>query len=615
VIKNLKKSDRFSFYCFLFIIAACIFSAIILAVRYFTDKQDIVLASINTFAAIPASFVYILLFILPGSLITVLLINRNLVKRKYLLLVSITLSAILAYSVFWVYVANHYVGKILSVVIVLTCVFLFFFRIKSLKDYFFNPLFVKPLTICFITGCLYSGILLLYSSISGEVSAIANDRFITGLPSDNIIPRWVMDMAYNGQPLHMLDHFWYVTERPPVMVAIKLLVFPLNIFEGNVSAFHQFFGTYLQLLWIPALYYLCDFFSFSGRVRIITISCAIFSGVFLINSVFVWPKLLTTVFFCLVFLLTFELADEKKNTPKAAVCSILIGIAAAMALLSHGGIMFSFFALGLAIIITKKRINYNYRDILYALGTFILIYIPWHLLSKYYNPWGNRLLKVIFAGNEIDHPSLLTSIFMYYTQTPIETIYYGKTANFLDMFDFNIWNYTNLENIRLYSFNKVFGGASILNIFLVVAIVYFLVNYCFYKKKLNHNQKILLGFTIFSFTLWPLMMSNGAILFQGSYFNPVLLYILFAFGIKHSKKYITIPVYIANILIFISAFIFFRGITVELSFSYMNYSMLALTILSAIVLFIYLHFFDNENNILIQENTGECEVESKYAQN
>ena len=598
VIKNLRSSDRFSFFCFLFIVIACVFSVIInLTLGYVEGTRDSILTSVNTVVAIPAAFVYMLLFILPGFLVTVQLIEKELIKRKYLLLVSVTLSAILAYLVFWIYIIDHITGKTISTIIILACVILFFFRLKSLKEYIFDPLFVKPLTICFITGCLYSGILLLYSNISGEISAIVNNRFITGLPSDNIIPRWVLDMAYNGRPLYMLsDGYWYVTERPPVMVAIKLLVFPLNIIRGNVSAFHQFFGTYIQLLWIPALYYLCDFFSLSDRVRKITITCAIFSGVFLINSVFVWPKLLTTVFFCLVFLLTFELVEEKKNTLKAAVCAVMIGIATAMSILSHGGVMFSFFALGLAIIISKKRSKYNYRDILYAFGTFGIIYLPWHLLSKYYNPWGNRLLKVIFAGNEIDHPSLLQSIFMYYTQTPIETIYYGKTANFLDMFDFNIWNYTNLENIRLYSFNKVFGGAAILNIFLVVAIVYFLVNYCFNKKKLNHNQKILLGFTFFSFTLWPLMMSNGAILFQGSYFNPVLLYILFAFGIKHSKKYITIPVYVANILIFISAYVIHRGTTIGQSFSGMNYSMLVMMLLSAAALFTYLYVFDKEKD-------------------
>jgi len=449
---------------------------------------------------------------------------------------------------------------------------------------------------------MYSGILLLYGGAHGDVSAVVNTRFLDNLPSDNIIPRRVFQMAYDGVPLFKLDDYWFVSDRPPIASAIMLLLFPLNIFITNPSALHQFFGTYIQLLWIPALYFLCDFFSFSGRIRNYIISCAVFSGFFIINSLYVWPKLSTTIYFAFVLLLTFELADERKNSKKAAVYAIMIGMATAMAFLSHGIILFSFLALGLAIIVCEKRFNYSLKDIIIAVGTFVIIYLPWYIYSKISNPAGNQLLKTAFAGPGMEHLSLTEGMVYYYSGTPTEEIFRQKFVNIFDMFVTDIWNFAYLENIRLYAFIKTFGTLNIMGIFLVIGFLYFLYRYCFLKKKLDYKHKIMLWLAIFSFTLWPLLMIDGAITFQGSYFNLVLLYFLIAFGAKHSGKFIRIPVYIANLLIFIFAFVIYRHFTISQSITHMSVSMLILTILSAAAFFVYLYLFDNDKDKCLSDN-------------
>ena len=595
-IKNLQPGNRFSLICFLLIFATCIVSAVLnLILRFSGGNPGDGIMVFNTLIAIPASFAYLLLFIIPGLLVAQIIIEKEYIQRKYLLLVSVTLSSLLAYSAFWVYYFNHIAGRVVSIIIILSCIIVFFRRFKSLKGYFFEPLFIKPLTICFIVGCLYSGILLLYGGAQGDISAIVNNRFLLNLPSDNVIPRMVFEMAYNGLPLYMLDDYWFVSDRPPIATAITLLLYPLNIFIANPSYMHQLFGTYVQLLWIPVLYYLCDFFSLSSRVRNYVIACAVFSGVFIMNSVFVWPKYSTTIYFCLVLLLTFDLANEKKNTKKAAVYSVMIGIATAMAFLSHGIVLFSFLALGLAIIVCEKRFKYNYRDLVYAFGSFIVIYIPWHLFSRSIDPSGNKLLKIGFAGPGREHLSLTEGIVEYYTQTPIDSIFTQKFVNFFDMFVTDIWQYAYLENIRLFSFNKTFGITNFLNIFLIIAALYFLYRYCFKKKLLSYKQRIILWFSIFSFTIWPLLMNDGAIIFQGSYFNLILVYFLIAFGVKHSNKFITTLLFIVNILIFIAAFVFHRDIPLSQSASYISMSMLILALLSAAAFFVYLYVFDTDD--------------------
>jgi len=98
-------------------------------------------------------------------------------------------------------------------------------------------------------------------------------------------------------------------------------------------------------------------------------------------------------------------------------------------------------------------------------------------------------------------------------------------------------------------------------------------------------------------------MIDGAIAFQGSYFNLVLLYLLIAFGVKHSNKFITVPLFIVNLLIFISAFVIFRDIPLSQSASDMNISMFVLALFSAGAFFAYLYLFDTDEKLDLQTET------------
>jgi hypothetical protein len=575
-------------------VVGTVFSAAVnFLMRVLSDSSINIQSAIQAIAAVPASFSYILLFMLPGFLATVLLIRKELVKRKYLLLVTITLSSLLAFIVLWIFYFNYIVGRVCSVIIIGSCAVWFVYRLKSLKEYLLDPLFIRPLTLCFLVGCLYSGTLLLYNS-SGDISAIANTRFIWTLPSDNVIPRFGFEVFYNGGTDFSIDEYWMVTDRPPLATAIILLLYRLNIFVANHSFFHQFVGMYVQLLWIPALYYLCDFLSFSKRIRNFIVSCAVFSGVFIINSVYLWPKFSTTIYFCLVLLLILDLADEKKNTVKAATSAVLVGIASAMAILTHGGVMFSFIALGLALLICEKRLKYNYRDLLYVFGAFFIVYIPWHLFTISIDPGGNKLLLVLFTGYDTGYLTLGEAVSRYYLETPVNEIFAATLINFLDMFVHDIWQYTNLNNLRMFVFAKPVATALILNVFLVIAVLYFIYRYCFKKEQMSYNKRIMLVFSILSFTVWPLLVHHQAILYQGSYFNILLLYSLIALGVKHTHKTIANMIFVANMALFFILYFLQQNASVSQSFTNMNTNMLVFTLLAVGGYFVYTYLFDKE---------------------
>ena len=598
-MKTLSSSNRFSFICFLFILSMFILTILLNHLLPLFEGTFLSnLSTYQTLIAIPASFMYMLLFILPGFLATQLLISKKLVKRKYLLLAAVLLSSLLAYIIFWVYFFNNNVGIVVSIAIILSSIILFVLRFKSLKEYILEPLFIRPLTIVFIVGCLYFGILLLYAGgniVSGDLSAIAGYRFTHRLAVDNVIPRWFFELVYKGEELYYVDGFyWLVSDRPPLATAIMLLMYPINIFSASYTVFYQFFGTYIQLLWIPALYCLCDFFSLTQRVRNFIITSAVFSGVFIMNSVFLWPKLSTTIYFCLLLFLTFDLVDEKRNTFRIVVSSILIGISAAMAYLTHGSIVFSFIALALAILVCEKRFKYNYKDLLYAFGSFVVVYIPWYLFSNSIDPMGGKLPKLHLAGIGMEHLTLTEALSKYYSETSFGDVVLAKLTNITDMFPTDIAQFMSIDSIRWNLFTRIFSAPAFLIIFLIIAILYFIYRYCFKKEKLDYEYKIMLWLTVFSFTVWPILMHSRAIVYHGSMFNLILIYFLIAFGVKHTKDYIARPIFFANIIFFVSVFVLDHNSILSESMFHMSRSMVTITILSAAAYFVYTYLFDKD---------------------
>jgi len=113
MMKNLQPNIRFSVICLGIIFITSLFTVISNAlIRFIGGASLNIPLQIQMFSAIPSSFGYLLLFLLPGILISYQIIKRNLIKRKYYLLISITFSSLTAFTVFWVYYFNNVAGRI-----------------------------------------------------------------------------------------------------------------------------------------------------------------------------------------------------------------------------------------------------------------------------------------------------------------------------------------------------------------------------------------------------------------------------------------------------------------------------------------------------------------------
>ena len=148
------------------------------------------LVDLIPFLAIPASFVYIILFILPGYLITRILIIKGFLDKKYMLLLAIVFSSLISFIIFWIFYFNNVVGKVVSVATILACVAYVIFRFKKLKNELLDKDFIIPLTLVFFTGCLYLSILFLH--YVGDYPVLVNNRFVPYLPIDNVIPHYML---------------------------------------------------------------------------------------------------------------------------------------------------------------------------------------------------------------------------------------------------------------------------------------------------------------------------------------------------------------------------------------------------------------------------------------
>jgi hypothetical protein len=179
----------------------------------------------------------------------------------------------------------------------------------------------------------------------------------------------------------------------------------------------------LQVLWLPALWAIGRSLRLTARRLAIVTTLFVFSGFFLFNSVFTWPKLLAAGLGLTAFGLFFF---EKASGWTWA----LGGLAAAAALLAHTGVVFAFFPMAVALLLRRYRRHWR----LFAIAGLVavVLFVPWQLYQKLYDPPGDGLLKLHIGGglaSPQDRRSLAQLVYDNYTEPPASTIAKNKLEN------------------------------------------------------------------------------------------------------------------------------------------------------------------------------------------
>jgi hypothetical protein len=262
----------------------------------------------------------------------------------------------------------------------------------------------------------------------GDPLAVASMRWSHQLPGDNRIPldfAMAIEAGHVPTPLHA---DWLSSDRPPLQTALYLL-FPGSLFFGRATAY-QASSVGLQLTCLIGVWAVARAMGISLLLSSATLVAVTFTPMVLVNSIFVWPKLLGATF----ILLALALITENQRT---ALMGYLMGACLALAMLSHGTSLFAVMGLAVAALATR---SIHWRPAAAMAACALVLYLPWVAYQRYVDPPGTRLVKWAFAGSHnIDDRSVSQTIADRYASTPLSEVIDARITNakflFAGMYD------------------------------------------------------------------------------------------------------------------------------------------------------------------------------------
>ncbi|WP_231103457.1 hypothetical protein [Xanthomonas graminis] len=182
---------------------------------------------------------------------------------------------------------------------------------------------------------------------------------------------------------------WLSSDRPPLQSGLYLLFFHSWLAHGGLI--YQALSTWAQALVIVPLLVLAGTLPRRSQRAAIVFALAL-SPLVLLNGLFVWPKLFAATF-CAIF----HIALFGPSSIARPARWSMAGLAAALAMLSHGGALFALVGSTAAFVLLKRR---QALPVLVKTGAFAVVaYLPWVGYQRLIDPPGDRLLKWHFAGH------------------------------------------------------------------------------------------------------------------------------------------------------------------------------------------------------------------------
>lgn len=284
-----------------------------------------------------------------------------------------------------------------------------------------------------------------YLASAMALPVTVNNRLWFGLPPDNFLPYIIAQHFSNGVyglgvPPIELDNTYRSSDRPPLQAAVTLAAFAVH--KGNRELYYQFVATICQMGWIATLYALGRVMGFPGRYRRMVLLAAAGSGFFYVNSIYTWPKLLSTWLFLFGLLLILFIVRERERerageAGRGVVSPWVLPIAAAamaLGLQAHAGVAFSVLALPWLAACWRpwRALSRPWRSAVGAVALAIALMAPWMAYQRFYDPPGDRLLKMHFAGvgvEQVDPRSFTQALADTYRALSWQAYAEGRLAN------------------------------------------------------------------------------------------------------------------------------------------------------------------------------------------
>jgi hypothetical protein len=367
---------------------------------------------------------HLLLTGLPGAAAVLLATRRGLRSVPLLLAVALVASGSVALLSFWLYYADPTLGQAGSFFFVFGSVLLVAWCWREGVE----RAVLRQLAVPVALWVLASAFVLFLGFLHGgtaEPLITAMTRFTFQLPSDNEIPRYFADYFYVhghvGTP--PLFASWLSSDRPPLQIGYVLAQRP---FGWDTPGLHyEVLALVVQQLWVFGLWALLCAARLTPRTRGLVMLAAIVSDVAIINSFFVWPKLIAAAF--LLAALAMVLSDDWVRLRREPLAAVLFAALCGLAMLAHGSSVFFILPLlGLAAL--RGMPNLAWIGVAIAIG--IVLLAPWSAYQRYADPPGDRLIKWQIGGSvAIDDRGALETIVDSYREAGFGGTVENKWSN------------------------------------------------------------------------------------------------------------------------------------------------------------------------------------------
>lgn len=460
------------------------------------------------------------LFLLPGFAITLFVAGRRSLRPVRAVMLTVVASAALGYAAFWAYFEGWLPGRGFSYSIVAGSLV---FAVAMLKREHELRALARTMAVPFVyvlaVGVCYTCFLFLFEDPFAGGAEVANVRFFSDVrPGDNQIPLIFAERIYAREPVEpFCCGDWRSSDRPPLQAGIFLLQRPLKTF-GNVRLNYELLGAGLQCLWVCSVWVLLKALRASPRRIKQVLGLLIFSGFLFYNSVYVWPKLLAATFVLFVVSIWLEVCLGRRQITWFETG--LAALSVALAMLAHPGSTLSAPALVLLVIFNRRFLSA--RKLLAGVALIGALVAPWLAYQRFYDPPGNRLLKMHLAGvGPIDSRSTWRAIRDTYSKLGLKTVAGYKWANVETLIGPHPFLIGTTEESRVAQREYIWNALGVLNAGWVAVLIFL-----FHKRApALPFSRLLIGMALLNLLVWCIVLIGPAytVAEHGSYADILLI--------------------------------------------------------------------------------------------
>jgi hypothetical protein len=467
----------------------------------------------------------------------------------------------LSYLTFWGYFAGRKFGQTTAMVIIILSAMRWVWGIatKTLMPREELKELRYPVLLLLIAGLFYLGLLWLPRSEGFEMESLAGRRATSwGLPTDNVLQEWLAQALHSGNnPKVVNSPDWSSSDRPPLQAGAQLLSARILVDVLPVP-FHvnaQLTGVLLQLSWVYGLWALLRALGCTPYAAAQIIICLIPTPLLYINSIYVWAKLSAAAYALGITVILCLRGKRPLSLPEAAVAGVLFSLG----LLCHSGIFFYLLpVLALWFVLPNQPGRPSWSCVVVLIAAATAVFLPWICYQKFFDPPGNHLLKLNFAGViDSNSNSLLQTLRNAYGPLSRQTIIANKVVNFEVPFGGN-WSTlfqlfpADRSELRGENFFNLFRSCGI---FLTGALALPLLLLRRNRDKLRPVLFLMLVLTLGFFFWCSTMFGPGfTAMHQGAYGIPLVLLAMLAYLLRLVHPAVLQIVAVYNLLQFLWAY-------------------------------------------------------------